>query len=100
MQADPNSEKDVKMMGEVHENQSAAVGRLLARGNLVRQFLTTSHRRDTLLVLRGGEKFDSCHFNQADETLLQSSPSQRLSFEQGWSGRRDFAKVGVAIYIA
>jgi hypothetical protein len=59
---------------------------MLSKGRLVRQFLVTSQERDTLCDLRGGFKPVSCHFKQADETLLpSSSENQRLSF---WQGKR------------
>ena len=57
---------------------------MLSKGNLVRPILVTSQERDTFRDSTGGFEAVSCHFKQADETLLSSSSEiQRLSFEQG-----------------
>jgi len=93
-QADPNSEKDVKWWGRCSTANQRAAGRMLAGGNLVRQFLGASRSRDGQRHSARSDRLSrargqpvSCHFNQADETLLWSPSPTSASQLLGWSGR-------------
>lgn len=64
---------------------------MLAEGNLVRPFLTPSHRRDTLLDLTDRTQEDRLLFpatltRQMRPFCKRPRQTQRLSFAQGWSG--------------
>ena len=64
---------------------------MLPKGNLVRQFLVTSHRQDTERALRG-RLYSSCHFNKADETF--SEAPVKTDFECVSAGKARQVKAG------